>query len=92
MISEELKQTESLKEVVQIIDNGGTAHESPEEVAAKYAYMTAMQTERHNKEDIEAKLQTLMEEGAVFDYPLALEHAESYLIDNLSDASPSHRG
>lgn len=90
MISEELKQAESIKDVVQIIDNGGTGYESPEEVAAKYAYLTAMQTERHNKQDIQAELQTLMEEGAMFEYPLALEYAESYLIDSLSDATPSH--
>ncbi len=91
MISEELKQAESIEDVVQIIDNGGTGFESPEEVAAKYAYLTAMQTERHGKEDIQAELQILMEEGAMFEYPLALEYAESYMIETLSESSPSHR-
>ncbi|MTI63875.1 hypothetical protein [Methylophaga sp.] len=91
MISEELKKAESIEEVVQIIDNGGTGFETPEEVAAKYAYLSAMQTERHNKEDIQAELQSLMEEGAMFEYPLALEYAESYLIDTLTDTPRSER-
>lgn len=91
MISEELKQAESIKDVVKIIDNGGTGFESPEEVAAKYAYLTAMQTERHNKQDIQAELQILMEEGAMFEYPLALEYAETYLIETLSDTPPSQQ-
>lgn len=89
MVSDELKNAESTEDVVRIINYGGTSFESPEEVAAKYAFLLAMKAERPSKEDIQAELKTLMEEGALFEYPLALEQAETYLINTLNEALSS---
>ncbi|WP_438971772.1 hypothetical protein [Methylophaga sp.] len=87
MISEEIKNAQSIEEVVQIIDNGGTESESPEEVAAKYAYLAVLKKNSQKKDDLETELNGLMEKGALFDYLLALEHAESFLIDTLNKST-----
>lgn len=87
MIPEELKQAKSIEEVVQIIDKGGTESQSPEELAASYAYLAAMKKENPSKESLQTELRALMEGGAMFDYPLALEYAETWLIDALNKAT-----
>lgn len=84
MSSQEIKAVKSIKEVVMIIDNGGTDSESSEEVAASYAYLSAKQNENLTKDHIQTALHALMEEGAIFDYILALENAESILIETLN--------
>lgn len=89
MIPDELKQAKSIEEVVQIIDNGGTESQSPEELAASFAYLAAIKKDSPDKEDLQMELRALMEEGAMFDYPLALEYAESWLIDALNKATAS---
>lgn len=89
MIPEEFKQERSIEEIVQIIDNGGTESQSPEELAASFAYLAAIKKENPDKEDLQMELRALMEEGARFDYPLALEYAESWLIDALNKATAS---
>ncbi|MCB2425699.1 hypothetical protein [Methylophaga pinxianii] len=89
MIPEALKQAKSIEEVVQIIDNGGTESQSPEELAASFAYLAALKKDSPAKEDIQVELRKLMEEGARFDYALALEYAESWLIDALNKATAS---
>lgn len=86
MNPEQVKAVNSIKEVVQIIDNGGTDAESPEEVAASYAYLSAIKLDTPTKDNLEIALHDLMEEGAMFDFELALENAESILIKTLNQA------
>tara|TARA_R110000787_G_scaffold55239_2_gene127662 strand:- start:31289 stop:31567 length:279 start_codon:yes stop_codon:yes gene_type:complete len=89
MIPEALKQAKSIEEVVQIIDSGGTESSSPEELAAAYAYSQTMKKESPDKEELQVEFRRLMEEGAMFDYALALEYAEAWLIDALNKATAS---
>jgi hypothetical protein len=89
MIPEGLKQAKSIEDVVQIIDNGGTESNSPEEVAASYAYLTVLKKENPGKEALQIELRKLIEEGAIFDYALALEYAEAWLIYALNKATAS---
>lgn len=89
MIPEALKQPKPLNETVQIIDNGGTNSNTPEEIAASYAYGEVIHTDSPGKEALQLELRKLIEEGARFDYALALEHAEAWLIDALNKATAS---
>lgn len=84
MTSEEIRAVESIKEVVQIIDNGGTDSESSEEVAASYAYLSSKQNDNPTEDHLQTALHALMEKGAIFDYELALEYAKSILIETLN--------
>ncbi|WP_417536580.1 hypothetical protein [Methylophaga sp.] len=81
MISTEIKEARSIHDVVQLIDSGGTHHDSPEEVAGIYAYLAVIDSDHINKEHAKSQLDDLIEAGAKFDYDLALEHAESHLIE-----------
>ena len=81
MISTEIKEARSIHDVVQLIDSGGTHHDSPEEVAGTYAYLAVIDSDHINKEHAKSQLDDLIEAGAKFDYDLALEHAESDLIE-----------
>ncbi|WP_289282632.1 MULTISPECIES: hypothetical protein [unclassified Methylophaga] len=81
MISTEIKEARSIHDVVQLIDSGGTHHDSPEEVAGTYAYLAVINSDHINKEHAKSQLDDLIEAGAKFDYDLALEHAESHLIE-----------
>ena len=82
MISTEIKEARSIHDVVQLIDSGGTHHDSPEEVAGTYAYLAVIDSDHINKEHAKSQLDDLIEAGAKFDYDLALEHAESNLIED----------
>lgn len=81
MISTEIKEARSIHDVVQLIDSGGTHHDSPEEVAGTYAYLAVIDSDHINREHAKSQLDDLIEAGAKFDYDLALEHAESHLIE-----------
>ena len=81
MISTEIKEARSIHDVVQLIDSGGTHHDSPEEVSGTYAYLAVIDSDHINKEHAKSQLDDLIEAGAKFDYDLALEHAESHLIE-----------
>lgn len=87
MIPEKIKSAKTVEEVVQIIDNGGTDSESPEELAASYAFLSAIISDRPDKETLQTELRVLMEEGAIFDYALALEYAETLLIEALNSVT-----
>jgi|24BtaG_2_1085350.scaffolds.fasta_scaffold19581_1 hypothetical protein len=82
MISTEIKEARSIQDVVQLIDHGGTNSDSPEEVAGTYAYLAVIDSDHFNKEHAKSQLDELIEAGAKFDYDLALEYAESHLIES----------
>jgi hypothetical protein len=48
-----------------------------------------MKKESPDKEELQVEFRRLMEEGAMFDYALALEYAEARLIDALNKATAS---
>lgn len=81
MISASLKQAKSVEEVVQLIDKGGTDNHSPEEVAGQYGYLVLLHKKKVDKDAVKEQLNILLENGAVFDFDLALQHAETLLID-----------
>ncbi len=82
MISTAIKEAQSIEDVVQLIDNGGTNSDSPEEVAGTYAYLAVIDTNHVDKEHAKSQLDALIEAGAKFDYDLALEYAESHIIES----------
>ncbi|AFJ01359.1 hypothetical protein Q7C_178 [Methylophaga frappieri] len=81
MISTALKQADSIEQVVQIIDNGGTAQHGPEEIAGQYAYLVMLHQKTVDKQAVKKPLDDLMSQGAMFDYDLALQQAENLLLN-----------
>ncbi|SFK58386.1 hypothetical protein [Methylophaga sulfidovorans] len=82
MISTEIKEARSIQDIVQLIDNGGTSSGSPEEVAGTYAYLAIIDSDHVNKDHAKSQLDALIEAGGKFDYDLALEYAESHIIES----------
>lgn len=63
-ISEAIQNARTIEELVDIVNSGGTAFYTPEELAAQYAY----HGEDGEIEVLMAHLDFLIEEGAEFDY------------------------
>lgn len=70
-----LDQCQSREQVVSYISE----HEYPEHVAARYALECSKDNDCLTKEEVEAHLDFLQEDGAIFDFESAFNIARDYL-------------
>lgn len=73
-ISQALKDAQTIDQVVEIINNGGTYLFNAEQIAGQYAYTAQLESGYDiDLAAIEAHLDCLKQSGAEFDYPEAVK-------------------
>ena len=79
MISQALQNAQSIEQVVEIINGGGTSEYSANEIAGQYAFNAADESGYDiDGASLDAHLEVIIDAGAKFDYSSALKEAKEW--------------